>query len=163
MSRNIALRNRRRREHEAKRGGRSAKTSFVTVEVRLPLSPTAAGEKTRNAVREATGIDLAALDADPSGARAGSGAVALTTFSELAVDVEVVPRSADRPDGPTESDVRVALGSSGRNTGLALVLYLLAALSIVGLIVLALRSRGEPPERARLEAMAARIGVLLRG
>lgn len=149
MSGNVALRNRRRREHEGKRGGRSSKTSVQTVHVVLPLSPDDAMAKAQRAVREATGIEL----------DEGSGAIALTTFAELVVDVDVTPR-ADA--GAAGSDVRVALRSEGRNTALAILLLALAVLSIVGIVVVALRTRGQPKESAHVRAMAQRIEALLR-
>jgi hypothetical protein len=146
MSRNIALRNRARREHEGKRGGRSTKTSIVTVDADLALPADAAEQRARHAVREVTGIDVTDR----------VGAIPLGTFSELVAEIDVSPIGG-------ASKVRVALRTEGRNTVLAVSLLVLAVLSIVGIVIVAMRTRGRPKEQARLQAMAARIATALRG
>jgi hypothetical protein len=146
MSGNVALRNRRRRDHAAHTGGRSRASSVVTVEVALHLPADAAAERARRAVREVTGVDL--------GAQGTSGSLVLGTFSELVVDLDVEPRD-------DESDVRVLLQTNGRNGVFAIFLLALAMLSIVGILGYAVYSRGDRGPRARLKEMANRIQASL--
>jgi hypothetical protein len=146
MSGNVALRNRRRREHVAHTGGRSRASSVVDVDVRLPLPPAAAGERARRVVRDVTGIEL--------GAQGTSGSIVLGTFSELVVELEVEPRN-------DESDVRIALQTNGRNALLAIVLLALAVLSVVGIVGYALYSRRVGGPRARLKEVARQIQASL--
>jgi hypothetical protein len=145
MSGNVALRNRRRRDHAAHTGGKSRPSSVVSVERTMPLSAVDATERAKRAVRDATGVEIA---------DDGCGSLALGMFSELVVDVDVTSRG-------DESAVRVELRTEGRNTALALLMLALAVLSVVGIVIYALVSRGDRGPRARLQKMAAKIEASL--
>lgn len=127
---NLRTRTRRRRDHEALRGGSRTGRAFVASH-QVALDASAATRRVHEAVRAATGIML--VD--------GGGERVEGFFRALVVSATVTPTDA------SSSLVEVRVRERGRNTGIALVLYVVAAVTIVPFLVLL--ARGATGARAR--------------
>ncbi len=138
---NLRTRTRRRRDHDALRGG-EGKVDRVAVTVHDVALPTAAAEEAvAEAVRAATGITL----------EGGHGERVESMFRALVVSVRVTAGETNR------SRVEIRVAEEGRNTALAVPLFLLAFVTVVPFVLLALRAARSGRRGARIRGVAAAI------
>lgn len=137
---NLRTRTRRRRDHDALRGGQGGDGRASVTVHDVALSTEAAEDAVVEAVRAATGITL----------DEGYGERVESMFRALVVSAEVF----EAGEGASRVELRVA--EEGRNTALAVALFLLAFLTVVPFVVLALRASrsGRREDRVRDAARA---------